>query len=189
MRRNQHRAARVLAIVEGQEKSAPLIPLPIVIAAQSQRARAQLHHAHENTEQIAEIAKRLEHSIGQSSDISGKANAQEIEGIDFAGGVCQAQKVNGATATLEKRLHRSRGSVLCKVAQERIAGAKRQESQGDALNRGASRKNTIEDFVSSAISTDCKKTPVTLIVGLAGKLQSVAWTRRSDDVDFQPFLA
>src|SRR5438045_7166191 len=82
VRRNQHPAARVLAVVEGQEKSAPLIPLLIVIAAQSQRAPAQLHHAHENTEQIAEIAKRLEHSIGQSSDISGKANAQEIEGIE-----------------------------------------------------------------------------------------------------------
>src|ERR1700730_12016172 len=63
VRRDEHRAARILAIVECQEKSAPLVPLLIVIAAQGQRSPTQLHHAHEDAEQITEIAKRLEHAI------------------------------------------------------------------------------------------------------------------------------
>src|SRR6267143_1281765 len=167
LRRDEHCAARVLAVVERQEKSAPPVPLLIVIATQRQGSPAQLHHAHENTEQITEIAKRLEHTIGQSGDISRKSNAQEIEGVDFAGGMCQAQKIDSSRAAFEKRLHRSSGSVLCKIAQEGIAGAERQESQCDALDSGASRKHTVEDFVSGAITTDGKKAPVPLIVSLA----------------------
>src|SRR5260370_148921 len=49
LRRDEHRPARVLAVVERQKKSAPLVPFLIVIAAQGQRAPAQLHHVHENT--------------------------------------------------------------------------------------------------------------------------------------------
>src|SRR5258708_292120 len=189
VRRDEHRAARILAVIKRQEKSAPLVPLLIVIATQGQRLPAQLHYAHENAEQITEIAKRLEHAIGQSGDISRKANAQKIEGINFAGGVRQAQKVHGSSAAFEKRLHRSSGTVLCKIAQEGIAGAKRQEPQCDALNGGAARKNTVEDFVSCTISTHGKKTPVALIVSFAGKLHGVARTCRSNAVDLQPFLA
>ena len=177
LRRDEHRAARILAVVERQEKGAPLVPFLIVIAAQRQGSPAQLHHAHEDAEQIAEIAKRLEHAIGQSGDIRRKANAQKIEGINFAGGVRQPQEVDGASAAFEKRLHRSCGSVLCKIAQEGIAGTQWQEPQRDALNRGASRENTVEDFVSGAITTDGKKAPVALSVGFAGKLYRVARTR------------
>src|SRR6267143_5518469 len=188
LRRDEHRATRILAVVERQEKSAPLVPLLIVIATQGQGSPAQLHNAHEDAEQITEIAKRLEQAIGQSGDIRRKAHAQKIEGINFAGGVRQAQKVDGASAAFEKRLHRSCGSVLCKIAQEGIAGTQRQETQRDALNRGASRKNAVEDFVSGAITADGKKAPVALPVGFAGKLHRVARTRRSNDVDLQPFL-
>jgi len=81
------------------------------------------------------------------------------------------------------------GAARIGNAQEGIAGTQRQEPQRDALNHGASRKNTVEDFVSGAITTDGKKAPVALIVGLAGKLHGVARTRRSDNIDLQPFLA
>src|ERR1700731_1035389 len=188
LRRDEHRAARILAVVERQEKSAPLVPLLIVVATQGQGSPAQLHHAHEDAEQITEIAKRLEHAIGQSSDIGRKANAQKIEGINFAGGVRQAQKIDGASAAFEERLHRSCGSVLCKIAQEGIAGTQRQEPQRDALNGGAPRKNAVEDFVGGAITADGKKAPVPLPVGFAGKLHRMARTRRSNDLDLQPFL-
>src|SRR5260370_1194376 len=146
-------------------------------------------HARGHAEKITKIAKRLEHAIGQSSDISRKANAQKIEGIDLAGGVCQTQKVDGSSAAIEERLHRSCGSVLSKIAKKGIAGAKRQEPQRDALDSGAARKNTVEDFVSCTISTHGKKTPVALIVSFAGKLHAVPGTSRSDNVNVQPFLA
>src|SRR6266852_1307430 len=160
-------------------------------ASLSQRRRppAQLRHAHENAEQISEIAKRFEHAIGQRGNIGGKTDAHKIEGVDFAGGVRQPQKVDGASAAIEQRLHRSRGSVLCKIAQEGIAGAQRQESQRNALNRAASHKNSVKDFVGGAITANGKKTPVTLIVRFAGQLHRVALRCRSDDVDLQPVLA
>src|SRR5207247_1051160 len=102
VRRDEHCAAGVLAVVKRQEKRAPLVPLPIVIAAQGKRAPAQLHNADENPEQITEVAKRLEHAVGQGSNISSEANAQEVEGIDFARSVGQPEKVNGTCAAFEK---------------------------------------------------------------------------------------
>jgi hypothetical protein len=125
----------------------------------------------------------------RAANIGRKANTQKIEGIDFAGGVRQAQKVDGSSAAIEKRLHRSCGTVLSKIAQEGIAGTKRQEPQCDALDSGVSRKHTVQDFVSCAVTTDGKKSPVALIVSFAGKLHAVPGTSRSDDVNFQPFLA
>src|SRR5260370_22174693 len=189
VRRDQHCAAGVLAVVERQEKIGPFVPLRIVIATQRHGAAAQLHHAHEYAEQISQIAERLKHAVGQSSNISGKTNTQKMEGVNCASGMRQPQKIDSAGAAFEQRLHRSCGSVFCKIAQKRIACAQRQETQRDALNRPAFRKNAIESFVSGAIAADGQKAPVTLIVSFARKLHRMAWTRRSDDVDFQPLLA
>ncbi len=66
----------------------------------------------------------------------------------------QPQKIDGARAAFGQRLHRGHGSILCKIAQERIACAQRQESQRDAFNHCASRKNSVEDFVSRAVAAD-----------------------------------
>ena len=52
---------------------------------------------------IAELSERLEQPIGQGSDIGRETHAQEIEGIDFSGGMRQAQEVDGPFAAFEKR--------------------------------------------------------------------------------------
>ena len=101
----------------------------------------------------------------------------------------QPQKINGARAAFSQRLHRSCRSILCKVAQERIARAQWQESQSDALDRRASRKNSVENFVSCPVAAYCKEASVALIVGFAGKLHRVPLAGRSDDVNLQSFLA
>ena len=80
-------------------------------------------------------------------------------------------------------------SVIREIAQEGIAGTERQETQRDALDTAASRKNTVENFVSGAVATDGKKSPVALIVGLARQLHRVPGTRRGNDVDLQSFFA
>src|SRR5260370_6723752 len=189
LRRDQHWAAGVFAVAERQEKRAPLVPLRIVIASQRHGAAAQLHHAHEYTEQISQIAERLEHAVGQNSNVSRKTHTQKIEGVDFAGRVRQPQEIDSAGASFRQRLHRSCGSVFCEIAQKRIACAQRQETQRNSLNRPAFRKDSIENFVSGAVATDGQKAPVTLIVGFARKLHRMARTRRGDDVDLQPFLS
>src|SRR5712691_3714487 len=101
----------------------------------------------------------------------------------------QANQIHWTLAAFGERLQRSLSAVLREIAQEGIARTQRQKAQRDALNRGASRKNTVEDFVSGAIATDGKKAPVALIVGLACKLHRVPLTGGGDDVDLQPFLA
>src|SRR5258706_109908 len=189
LRRDQHCAACIFAVAERKEKRAPFVPLRIVIAPQRDRAAAQLHHAHEYTEQISQIAERLEHAVGQNSNVSRKTHTQKIEGVDFPRGVRQPQEIDSASTSFEQRLHRSCCPVFCEIAQKRIACAKRQETKRDPLNRPAFRKNSIENFVSGAIAADSKKSPVTLIVGFARKLQRMSLTGRNDDVDVQPLLA
>src|SRR5712692_7278328 len=75
LRGYKHRATGILAVVESEEKRAPLVPLRIPIASQGKRAPAQLHDAYENTEQVTQVSKGLEHTIGQSRNIRGETNA------------------------------------------------------------------------------------------------------------------
>src|SRR5260370_39294934 len=49
-----------------------------------------------------------------------------------------SQKVGGASAAIQQRLHRSRGAGPCQNAPEGIAGAQRSEPQPNALNQPAS---------------------------------------------------
>src|SRR5258708_13611849 len=101
----------------------------------------------------------------------------------------QANQIHGTLAAFGERLQRSLSAIFREIAQEGIARTQRQKAQRDALNRGASRKDTVENFVSGAIATDGKKVPVTLIVGLAGKLHPMPLNGRSNGVNLQSFLA
>jgi hypothetical protein len=104
VRGDQHGAACVLAIVERQEKRAPLIPLRIIIAAQGEGAPAQLNHADKDAQQITQAAKRLEHTIRQRRDVGGEAHAQQIEGIHFAVRMCETDQIHGPAAAFYQRL-------------------------------------------------------------------------------------
>ena len=129
VRRNQHRSPRVLAVVEAEEQAAPLVPVGVVIAAQRKGAPAQLHQPQENSQQVAELAERLEAAIRERGHIRRKAEAQQIERIELAGGVFQPEQVAGASATFEKRLQGGVGPVLSEIAQKGIARAQRQKPQ------------------------------------------------------------
>src|SRR5205814_8470249 len=100
----------------------------------------------------------------------------------------QPQKIDSARSAFGQRLHRSCHSVLCKITQERIACAQRQESQRDALNPAASRKHPVENFMSRAVTADRKKAPVALLAGLSRKLHRVPLAGRSDAGDLLPLF-
>src|SRR6266436_3914376 len=188
VRRNKHRAARVFAVVERQKQRTSLVPIRIVIAAQREGAAVQLHNTNENAEQISQMAKRFERTVCESSNVGGETNAQEIKRIDFAARVCQANQIHRTLTAFAQRLQRSLCAIFREITQEGIARTQRQKSKCDALNCGASRKNTVENFVSGAVAADGKKVPVALLVGLAGQLHRMPLNGRSNGVDFQSFL-
>src|SRR5215472_7884952 len=76
VRGNQHFPTGVLAVVEGQEKRAPFVPVLLTVAAQRKSAPLQLYYSHKNPEQIPQRAKRFECSIGERGDVRREANAQ-----------------------------------------------------------------------------------------------------------------
>src|SRR5437016_1490943 len=182
-------AASMQALAEGRTRAVDLLRLRHAAGEIFSFNLLSMGFTADVAEQIAEIAERLEHTIRQRGNIGRKAHTQKIEGVDFACSVLQPQKINGARAAFSQRLHRSCRSILCKVAQERIARAQWQESQSDALDRRASRKNSVENFVSCPVAAYCKEASVALIVGFAGQLHRVPLAGRSDDVNLQSFLA
>src|SRR5215470_19617361 len=73
--RDEHGATSVLAVVEGKEKAAAVVPDGFVVRAQCEGTALQLNHTNEYTEQIAQAPKRLEKAIGDRGDIGGEAEA------------------------------------------------------------------------------------------------------------------
>src|SRR5208282_3072231 len=76
LRRNHHGAAGVLAIVEGQEEAAPLVPTFISIGTHAETTPLELHHAHEHAQEISQVPKWLEDAVSQRTDVRGKSHAQ-----------------------------------------------------------------------------------------------------------------
>src|ERR1700730_13264094 len=126
---DQHRAASVLAVVEGEEQAAAFVPIFFVVAAQCEGPPPQLCHAYENAQQVAKVAERFEIAIRERAYVRGKADAEEIERISLATGVRQTDEINGAFAIFQNGLQRRFGAGVGEIAQERIAGAQRQKAQ------------------------------------------------------------
>ncbi len=121
--------------------------------------------------------------IGQRRDIGGKSHAQQIERVDFACGVRETEEINGAPAIFEQGLQRGFGTVLCEIAEERIAGTERKKSEGDAGVCCNVSEDAVEDFVSSAVTADSDEAAIVLVVGFAGEVCGVTGTGRGDDVN------
>src|ERR1700687_757603 len=74
LRGDEHGAAGVFAVVEGEKETAALVPSFVAVATQGKGAAAELHYAQENSEKIAEGTERLKAAIGQRCHIGGKSN-------------------------------------------------------------------------------------------------------------------
>src|SRR5258707_3617547 len=74
VRRDEHVAAGVFAVVEGEEEAAALVPILIVVAAKCESAAAKLRNSNKHAEERSEVAERLAVAIGQSGNISGESH-------------------------------------------------------------------------------------------------------------------
>src|SRR5260370_26171139 len=86
MRRDEHVAAGKFAVVEREKEAAAFVPGCVVVAAKGKGAATQLDDAYEDTEQVAEMAERLERTIRCHAHIGRESRAQYIERIEFASG-------------------------------------------------------------------------------------------------------
>src|SRR5579863_2437195 len=186
---DKHGAAGIFAVVKGEEKAAPGVPLGFVIGSEMKRATLELRQADENAEKIAEVSERFECAIGERADVGGKSNAEDVERKNFSGSVREADQVNGTGAIGKKSLHRGFRAVVGEIAQERISGAERQESERDALSFGIAGENSVENFVRGAIAADREKPPIALRISFARKLQRVAGPGGGDHVNVEAFFA
>src|ERR1700674_3024365 len=72
--RDEHGAAGVLAVVEGEKETAAIVPTFLVVAAQSEGAAAQLRDANEDAQKIADGAEGFEVAIGQRCYVGRKSH-------------------------------------------------------------------------------------------------------------------
>src|SRR5262249_13332749 len=123
MGRDQHSAAGVFAVVEGEEQAGLFVPVFVVVATQRKGAAAQLRYSKKNAEQVAEMTERLEITVGQGGDVGGEPDREKIQRIDFAVRVGEANQIDGAFVTGKQRLERSFCAIAGEIAQKGIAGA------------------------------------------------------------------
>ena len=74
VRSDQHGAAGVLAVVEGEKEAAALVPIFVIVAAQDEGAAAKLRYANENSEKVADRAEGLEATVGEGGYVSSKSD-------------------------------------------------------------------------------------------------------------------
>src|SRR5580658_8738583 len=122
-------------------------------------------------------------TVGERANVGSEADAEEVEGINLAAGMSEADEIDGAFAIREDGLQRGFGAIVSKVSEKGIASAERQEAEGNAFLRSAGGENAVDDFVSGAVAPDRDKTPIALVVGFAREIDRVAGAGGSDHVD------
>src|SRR5882757_5049 len=187
--RNEHRAASVLAVVESEEERAAIVPFRVFITAKRERAATQLRDAYEHAEQIPQRAKRLEIAIGECANVRGETEAKNIERIDFAVAMRKANEIDGAGLTGKQRAERGVSAIFGEVAEERVACPKRKKTKRDAILRFGTTEETVQDFVSGAVTADSDEASIALRVRFGSEFRGVAAAGRSDHVDCKTALA
>jgi len=182
---DEHGAAGVFAVVKGEEEAAAFVPFGFVVATKDKSASFELNDANENSEKIAEMAERFEDAIGESTDISSEAEAENVEGKNFAPSMGEADEIDRTGAIFEECFERRFDSFAGEVAKKRVAGTERKKAKGDTFGVGIAGEDAVEHFVGSAIATDGEKFSVTLFMSFASELHSVALSGRRNHINFQ----
>ena len=163
-----------LLLLKVRNRAASLVPIFVVIATQRERPPIQLRDAHEDSEQIAEMAERFESPIGERANIRGEPDAEKIERISFAAAVRRA--------SLDRRAACGRRESPCSEASApSVVKSRRNElpvpsgKNPSEIRRlaCARRENAVENFVCGAIAADRDKSAIALIERFSRKLRRV----------------
>src|SRR5579872_4178386 len=91
--------------------------------------------------------------------------------MNHPGAVAQTHHVARPAPLSQQRLDRILDALMTEVAQKRIAGAQRQESQTRALAAESLRVESVHDFVGSAIAANRNKLSDATPIGFARNLR------------------
>src|SRR6185437_10942931 len=107
-------------------------------------------------------------------NVGGEAHAEDIEGIDLAGGVSEADQVHRALAIREDGPDGIVRTLAGEIAEKRIARAEREKAQRKALGTCVPGKDAIDNFVRGAVAAHGQKAAIALLVGLMGEFAGMA---------------
>src|SRR5271156_6329938 len=93
---DHHVAAGEFAVVEGEEEGGVAIGFRFFGEAVWEGEMLELHEAREHAEDVAEFAPAFEAAVGGFSYVGGEAESEQIQEIEFALGVAEADYVAGA---------------------------------------------------------------------------------------------
>src|SRR6266849_5220981 len=189
MRRNHHLAACEFAVVEAEKEAAAAVEFRGVVQTHGKSAAAQAHQPDQHTEEIPKLTERRAAAMRESSNVGRKTDAEQVDGIEHAAGVREAEQVARPTPAFDKSLCGLLGAALAKIAEERISGAEGKKAERDARALRGFGKQTVDDFMSGAVAADGDEFLIALRIGLARKRSGLAWSGAGDDVHTRAGLA
>jgi hypothetical protein len=80
-------------------------------------------------------------------------------------------------------------AFVCEIPQKRVAGAQWKKTKSDAFRQGMARENTVENFVSRAITANREKFSVALLISFARQLYCMAGPGRGNNINVQTLFA
>src|SRR5262249_52965640 len=131
----------------------------------------------------------FEKAVGYGAYVGGEAKAENVEGVDFAGGVGEADEIDRSCALFEQGPDGGFRAGAGEIAEKRVAGAERKKTERYAIGTGVTRKDAVQDFMSGAIAAYCKKAAVALGIGFVSEIAGVTGSGRYNDVDVEPAFA
>jgi hypothetical protein len=150
-------------------------------------AAVQPDQTDEHAEEIPELAQRLKAPVGERGHIRGEPNAQQVHRIENSLFVPKTKDIARPRCAREKTPHGVLFTAVREVAQEGVAGAKREESQDRAFIVAGSRlgfwKQSVDDLERRAVSTYGKEFSVSGPIGLANKPGSFSGSSRFCSLD------
>src|SRR5690348_15568132 len=78
VRRNEHIAARVFCVAEGEEKARARVKFRLLINAHRKRAPAQTSETREHAERVAKIAEGFEVAIGDFCGVGSERSEERL---------------------------------------------------------------------------------------------------------------
>src|ERR1035438_9412132 len=124
-RRNHHCSAGKLAVVESQKKTAPPIEFRFSVGANREWSSSQTRQSKKNRNDVSQFSVAAETPGAQSSHVRRKSHAQQIDVVDHARPVTQAQHIAALNLLRDQRLNGVLHTTIAEIAQERIPRTQR----------------------------------------------------------------
>src|ERR1700683_3848048 len=130
--RDEHFAAGVFAVGEGEEEAGASVEIGIEVGAQRESAAIKACEANGNGGDVARRAEKFEVAIGNHGDVRSEAEGKKIDVVNFAGGVGEANHIATAALACGQSGGCSRGGRDGEVFEEGVAGAEGKEAKSRA---------------------------------------------------------